>query len=183
MNLGVRIDKHARRSVTVTTDIGLSVQYDGVYNVFVTVYGRYKGKTQGLCGTFTGNINDDFKKPDNQITTSAQEFGISWKVDKTCRDTGTPTDPCKDAGAVAQLAKKKCGVMRGLSFSACHGRIKVDSGFIQDCEFDVCACKKHPLSCLCEEYDAYVTTCSLAGVNIQWRQLAQFHECRKSCLV
>ncbi len=179
MTSGVRIFKHAGRSIRVTTDIGLRVQYDGVYNVFVTVYGRYKGKTRGLCGTFTGNTNDDFKKPDNKVTTNAQEFGISWKVNKYCRDTGPVTNPCDSAGAVAQQAKKKCSVLRGRPFSACHNRIKVDSGFIQDCEYDVCACKDHPLSCLCEEYDAYVTTCSMVGVNIQWRNLLQFRECSK----
>ena len=179
IDLGVRIVKHGGRSVRVTTDIGLSVQYDGVYNVFVTAYGRYKGKTQGLCGTYTGNVNDDFKKPNNQLTTNVQEFGTSWKVDKACHDTVPPSDPCKNAGAVAQLAKQKCSVLKKLPFSACNQRIKVDSGFIQDCEYDVCACKKHPLSCLCEEYDAYVTTCSMAGVNINWRNLAQFRECRK----
>ena len=142
--------------------------------------GRYKGKTQGLCGTFTGNTNDDFKKPNNQITTNVQEFGISWKVDKFCQDSGPVTNPCKNAGALAQVAKKKCGVLRAQPFQACHTRIKVDSGFIQDCEYDVCACKRHPLSCLCEELDAYASTCAYVGVNIQWRNLAQFRECGKS---
>lgn len=171
--------KHGGRNVIVTTDIGLTVQYDGVYNVFVSVLGRYKGKMRGLCGTLNGNTNDDFLKPDNKVTTNAQEFGISWKVDKYCPDAGPVNNPCKSVGAHVQDAKKKCGLLKGQPFSACHKRIKVDSGFIQDCEYDVCACKNQPLSCLCEEYDAYVTTCSLAGVNIQWKHLAQFRECRK----
>ena len=179
-SLGVKIVKHGLKAVRVTTDIGLNVQYDGVYNVFVTVYGRYKGKMLGLCGTFNGNKNDDFKKPNNLVTANAQDFGISWKVDQNCRDAGPVVNPCQNAGAKAQEAKKKCGIMRGLPFSPCNNRIKVDSGFIQDCEYDVCACKRHPLSCLCEEYAAYVDTCALAGVNIKWRHLTQFRECRKS---
>ena len=68
-------------------------------------------------------------------------------------------------------------MLRASPFSACHNHVKVDSGFIQDCEYDVCACKDHPLSCLCEEYSAYVTTCSLVGVNFQWKHLPQFKEC------
>ena len=174
---------HSGRKIIVTTDIGLKVQYDGVYNVFVTVYGRYAGKTKGLCGTFTGNTSDDFEKPDNHLTTNSQVFGNSWKLDEACRNSDLSPDPCKNASwDVAQLAKKECAVLRGSPFSACDKRIKVDSGFIQDCEYDVCACEKHPSTCLCEQYDAYVTTCSLAGVNIQWRQLEKFRECSKYCL-
>ena len=177
--IGVKIAKHATRSIRVTTDIGLTVQYDGVYNVFVTVNSRYKKKTLGLCGTYTGNTNDDFKKQDNKVTTNATEFGISWKVDKFCVDSGPATNPCKNAGAVAQEAKKKCSVLEGLPFSACNRQVRVDSGFLQDCEYDVCGCKKHPLACLCEEIDAYVTTCSYVGINIQWKHLTQFRECGK----
>ncbi|XP_028390594.1 IgGFc-binding protein-like [Dendronephthya gigantea] len=180
-NRGVKIVKHGLKAVRVTTDIGLKVQFNGVYNVFVTVYGRYKGKTLGLCGTFNGNKNDDFKKPNNQITTSAQDFGISWKVHQSCRDGGPVGNPCQNAGATAQEAKKKCAVMRGLPFSPCNNLIKVDSGFIQNCEYDVCACKGHSLACLCEQYAAYVDTCALAGVNIKWRHLTQFRECQTPC--
>lgn len=173
----MKIAKHATRSIRLTTDIGLTVQYDGVYNVFVTVSSRYKGKTLGLCGTLNDKTNDDFLKSDNQVTTNAQEFGISWKVDKFCIDSGPATDPCKKAGDVAIQAKKKCSVMKALPFSACNRQVRVDSGFLQDCEFDVCACNKDPLACLCEEIDAYVTTCSYVGINIKWKHLAQFRQC------
>ena len=182
MHSGVHVVRHGGRKVVVSTDIGLQIQYDGVYNVFITVNGRYAGKIQGLCGTFTENTTDDFTKPDNQVITNSEEFGNSWNVDKACPAIAPPPDPCKNVGAVAQLAKRNCSVLKQLPFSACNKRIKVDSGFIQDCEYDVCACIKHPLTCLCEQYDAYVTTCSLAGVNIQWRQLEKFRKCRKCSL-
>ncbi len=73
--------------IRITTDIGLSIEYNGVYNVYVIVNGIYKGKTLGLCGTFNGNKKDDFKKRDNEVSTSAQAFGISWNVNKHCHDT------------------------------------------------------------------------------------------------
>ena len=179
----MHVVKEGGRKIVITTDISLRVQYDGVYNVFVTVNDRYEGKTRGLCGTFNKNTTDDFTKPDDQVVINSQEFGNSWKVNKDCGITPPPPDPCKNASTVAQEARKKCSVLKQLPFSACDKRIKVDSGFIQDCEYDVCACIKHPLTCLCEQYDAYVTTCSLAGVNIQWRQLEQFHHCGKSMFV
>ncbi len=64
-------------------------------------------------------------------------------------------------------------------FKECNTRVPVDSGFIQDCKYAVCACYDHPLSCLCEEYDDYVTSCSLAGIKIQWRDRRQFKNCRE----
>ncbi len=94
-----------------------------------------------------------------------------------------PANPCLAAGAQAQQAKAKCGLLRGHPFSACHNHVKVNSGFIQDCEYDVCACKDNPVSCLCEEYDAYATMCRYAGVNIAWKHLAQFSQCGKHTIV
>ena len=162
--------------VEVTTDVGLTVNYDCVYNVYITVSGEYRGKTRGICGNFNGNQND-LVKSDNRVTANDQEFANSWKVDQSCPNSPPPDNPCKTAGAKAQEAKRKCGLLRGYPFSACHNHVKVDSGFIQNCEYDVCGCKDNPESCLCEEYDAYATTCQIAGVNIQWKQLATFSQC------
>ena len=163
--------------VEVTTDIGLTVNYDCVYNVYITVSGQYRGKTRGICGNYNGNPND-LLKPDNRVTGNDQEFANSWKVDRSCPNP-SPPPPCRSKGALARQAKAKCHLLRGHPFSACHGQVKVDSGFIQDCEYDVCACKNHPVTCLCEEYDAYVTMCGFAGVKISWKHLANFSKCGK----
>ena len=166
--------------IKITTDIGLSIAYNGVHNVYVTVNGTYKGKTLGLCGTFNGNKQDDFKKRDNEVATSAQEFGISWNVNKHCHDTVPVENPCRTAGDDAQRAKMRCNALYREPFKKCNTKVPVDSGFIQDCEYDVCACIDHPLSCLCEQYDDYVTRCSMAGINImQWRDRLQFDHCRE----
>ena len=168
------------RTVKITTDIGLTVRYDGVYNVYVTLKARYKGKTLGLCGNYNGNPNDDFVKPDKIATANVNEFSDSWKVDSSCPNRPPSLNPCLNAGSLALQAKKKCSLLKLSPFSQCHNTVKQDSGFIQDCEYDVCACKKHTLSCLCEEYAAYVTTCSIAGVVVKWKHLPTFKECCKS---
>lgn len=173
--------KKLGRVVEVTTDVGLTVSYDCVYNVYITVSGKYRGKTRGICGNYNGNPND-LLKSDNRVTGNDQDFANSWKVDQSCPNSPGPVDPCKAAGAQAKEAKKKCGLLRGNPFSACHNHVKVDPGFIQDCEYDVCACKDNHVSCLCEEYDAYATTCGFAGVSIKWKHLAQFSQCGK-CII
>ena len=35
--------------------------------------------TEGLCGTFNGNVSDDFRLPNGTITNNANHFGDSWK--------------------------------------------------------------------------------------------------------
>lgn len=171
--------KHGARTIRISTDIGFAIQYDGVYNVYITLHDRYRGKTIGLCGNFNGQKNDEFIMPDKQIARNDQIFADSWKVDRSCPDAPPLPNPCATAGANIKEARAKCSLLRRQPFSACHNHVKVDSGFIQDCEYDVCACKGHPLSCLCEEYSAYADTCSLVGVNFQWKHLPQFKECGK----
>ena len=172
--LGVTIKKLGTH-VEVTTDVGLKVDYDCVYNVYIVVSGEYRGKTRGICGNFNGNKND-LVKSDNSVTANGQEFANSWKVDQSCPNSPPPKKPCKTASAKAKKAKRKCRLLRRYPFSPCHNHVNVH-GFIKDCKYDVCACKDNPESCLCEEYDAYATTCQIAGVNIQWKQLAKFRKC------
>ncbi len=83
---GVRIVKEESK-IRITTGIGLTIEYNSGYNVNVTVDDRYKGKTLGLCGTFNDNRKDDFKKRDNELASTVEEFGISWKVNEHCNDT------------------------------------------------------------------------------------------------
>ena len=173
-SLGVNIRKIGR-NVVVTTNVGLTVKYDCVYNVFITVTGRYRGKTRGICGNFNGNPND-LLKSNNRVTRNDQIFANSWKVDRTCPNSPPPRNPCKTAAAHAKRAKRKCAVLRRSPFSACHSHVNKND-FIKDCEYDVCACKMHPLVCLCEVYAGYVDTCKDAGVNVRWKHLAQFRQC------
>lgn len=70
--------------VMITTDVGLTVGFNGVYNVFVEVTGQYRGKVFGLCGNFNGQQNDDFTTKDTRITDDATLFGNSWKVENSC---------------------------------------------------------------------------------------------------
>ncbi|XP_028419313.1 uncharacterized protein LOC114545227 [Dendronephthya gigantea] len=181
---GVTIARHGR-NVIVDTNIGLKVDYDCVYNVFIKVTSTsklsYRGKTRGICGSNSDNPNE-LRKPDNSLTTNDQDFANSWSVDRSCPNAPPPTNPCKTAGhQIAEQARKKCELLKRFPFSACHHKVNVHSGFVQDCEYDVCACKEHPSACACEEYAAYATTCGFAGVNIKWEHLPQFHHCKSPC--
>ena len=172
--------KDGGKVVRIDTDIGLTVRFDGVYNVFVTLTSRYRGKTAGLCGNYNGNINDEYLDVNSHHSNSIVEFADSWNVDRSCKNSHqNPGNPCVTASSIAQEAKKKCQLLKQQPFEKCHNSVNQDSGFIEDCEYDVCACNNHPSSCLCEEFAAYATSCSLVGVPISWKNLRQFAECSK----
>nr|XP_058945176.1 von Willebrand factor D and EGF domain-containing protein-like [Pocillopora verrucosa] len=40
-------------------------------------------KTEGMCGNFNGDPNDDFLGGDNQSHTDQEAFGLSWRVNKS----------------------------------------------------------------------------------------------------
>jgi hypothetical protein len=177
--IGVTVSKRGARTIRIDTDIGVTVEYDGVYNVFVTLSARYRGKTAGLCGNYNGNTNDEFLDINFQRSHTILHFADSWKVDQSCPNSPNPGNPCLTASSVAQKAKKKCQLLKQQPFAKCHNSVNQDSGFIKDCEYDVCVCNNHPSSCLCEEFAAYATSCSLVGVPITWKNLPQFSECSK----
>ncbi|XP_028419311.1 von Willebrand factor-like [Dendronephthya gigantea] len=178
---GVAISKHGARTIKIRTNVGLSVEYDGVYNVFVTVSTRFKGKTVGLCGNYNGNANDDFIDFHSRRSSNILQFVDSWKVDKSCADTQPQPDPCALASPFALRARNKCNLLKEKPFRQCHNTVRGVSQFIRDCKFDVCACNNHPASCMCESFAAYATSCSQAGVPITWRNLPRFAECRAPC--
>ena len=176
---GVTVTKHGKKTIRIKTDIGVTVQYDGVYNVFLTISARYRGRTAGLCGNYNGNSKDEFIDVNLQRTNSILHFANSWKVDRSCPNSPAPPDPCLTASSIAQQAKKKCQLLKQKPFAKCHNAVNQDAEFIKNCEFDVCACNNHPSSCLCEEFAAYATSCSNVGVPIAWKNLPQFAECSK----
>jgi hypothetical protein len=169
--------KRKEKGIQINTDIGVTVEYDGVYNVFVKIDSRYREMTAGLCGNYNGDINDEYIGQNSHLSDSIVDFTDSWKVDQSCANSPIPEDPCLTASSIAQDAKMKCQLLKKPPFEKCHNSVNQDSGFIQDCEYDVCACKNHPSSCLCEEFAAYATSCSLVGVTITWKNLHEFAEC------
>ena len=177
--LGVNIRKSGRGAIVTAKKLGLEVNFDGVYNVYIRVTSKFRGKTEGICGNNNGNPNDLIKR-NKRRARNDQEFAYSWRAQSSCSKPPPLPNPCRKARKpLALQAKKKCALLRHHPFSACHHKVKVTSGYIQDCEYDVCACEEHPSACVCEEYAAYVTACGYVGVNIQWKHLPKFGHCSK----
>ena len=178
--IGITIKQFRKRGMKITTDIGLTVEYNGVFNVLVKVRKSYKGKLSGLCGNFNGQRNDEFKTPNNLLVQSTLKFGNSWKTDDSCPDVMTVEEhPCKNASRRALKAKEECSVLKRQPFSKCNDISDPNSGAIQDCEYDVCACDDNPKACLCESLSDYEESCAESGIEIKWKHLKRFSKCGK----
>ena len=174
--LGVRIVKN-RRSVTVTSDFGLTVKYDGTYNVFIEASGQYNGNLLGLCGNFNGRKCDDFTTKDGHVVKNAVTFGNSWKVNESCPNAIYISNPCNSNTKLKRLAQKKCSSLWKWPFRKCNSVLKPNIAYIYNCQYDVCACNGNPTACACEAYAAYSEDCAHAGVIFNWRNNPKFAEC------
>ena len=165
--------------MTVTSAVGLTIKYDGTYNVFVEASAQYKGKLLGLCGNFNGYKSDDFTTKDGHVAKHAVTFGNSWKVNESCPNATQIQNPCNSNANLKRLAEMKCSSLSKSPFDKCIGVLKPNIAYIHNCQYDVCACDGNPTACACEAYAAYSEDCAHAGVTINWRNNPKFAECSK----
>ncbi|XP_028410565.1 uncharacterized protein LOC114533262 [Dendronephthya gigantea] len=179
---GVKISQPRSGITLVESDYGVEVEWNNVHNVRVTVFGRYLNRTSGLCGTYNRYGGDDFFMSNGTITDSEIEFGNSWKTDPNCEDATFVDHPCKTNPDRNATARANCSALRDSPFDKCSSYINPDSeGYINDCEYDVCACDDHPTVCLCQAIEAYVDDCASYGVNITWLSYPQYQQCTTPC--
>ncbi|KAK2913695.1 hypothetical protein Q8A67_002094 [Cirrhinus molitorella] len=189
---GVNI-KTKSRFVTVTTDFGLSVRFDGNAQGVVTLPSIYRSRVLGLCGNYDGNKKNEYTKPDGTLTRNLNDFGDSWRVNdrqagvrtttlpkmvhlhkravEADPDSGFETTGCTDAVLAELNSNKKCGALSDPAgpFAACHATIAPDVAQ-EDCVFDLCA-EQGSEELRCENYAVYARACQDEGVKLgQWRQ-------------
>ncbi|KAJ1132105.1 hypothetical protein NDU88_010434 [Pleurodeles waltl] len=153
------------------TDFGLTVNYDMVYSVFVTLPARFQGQTSGLCGNFNGVVSDDFTTRSGSVVTNSFTFGVSWASEgSTGCDHGCSGD-CPVCSADKIMASKRaCWIIqdpRG-PFSSCHSKID-PAHYYSDCVYDHCLTEGNS-TVLCHAIRTYTATCQAANVTIgSWR--------------
>lgn len=170
----VKVYKQGNHYV-IETDFELTVTYDLVYHVTVSVPGNYKGKVCGLCGNFNGDKKDDFRNDKDVVIRDVNSFGASWKVNVSgvACNNGCTGNNCPDCEAPRKALFSKstyCGIMTAPNgpFKNCHDKLDPKL-FFDDCVFDVCASNGEG-SVLCDSVAAYAFSCHKAGVDIKnWR--------------
>ncbi|KAK0155111.1 Otogelin-like protein [Merluccius polli] len=158
--------------------IGLRLQYDGQGGrVYLQLDSQWHGSTLGLCGTFNGNLRDDFLSPAGMIEGTPQLHANAWKVSSACvAPVNQPIiDPC-EMNQHNVFYASLCEVILGSLFAPCHGYVSPNI-YHQQCRYQACRCGN---SCLCTALAHYAFLCSKHGVDVRFR--THVSECGVVCL-
>ncbi|XP_053740656.1 otogelin-like protein isoform X3 [Synchiropus splendidus] len=158
--------------------IGLKLLYDGRGGrVYLQLESHWHGHTLGLCGTFNGNLRDDFLSPAGMIEGTPQLHANAWKVSSACvAPVNLPIiDPC-EMNLQNVFYASHCEVLLETVFAPCHSHISPNV-YQQQCRYQACRCGS---SCLCTALAHYALLCSKHGVNIDFR--AHVSECGVVCV-
>lgn len=97
---------------------GLMIWWDGVSRVYIDAPAEFQGKTQGLCGTFNRNQNDDFLTPEGDIEQAIVPFADKWRTSEKCDESVVqPTSHQCDLNPERKpQAEKICSPLKGKLF-------------------------------------------------------------------
>uniref|UniRef100_A0AAZ3SXK3 Otogelin n=1 Tax=Oncorhynchus tshawytscha TaxID=74940 RepID=A0AAZ3SXK3_ONCTS len=162
----------------VRTALGLHLQYSWrEFRLYLQVDELWKGDTVGLCGTFNGNIQDDFLSPSGMIESTPHLFGNTWRVSSACVPSQSvpQLDPCDTHQQAASYASEMCDILNQELFSACHEYLS-PVPFHQQCKADTCKCGQ---SCLCSSLAHYARQCRKYSVITEFRSTVP--DCEVTC--
>ncbi|KAJ8340066.1 hypothetical protein SKAU_G00346990 [Synaphobranchus kaupii] len=159
---------------------GLRLQYNWrEFRLYLQVDPLWKEDTVGLCGTFNGNIQDDFLSPSGMIESTPQLFGNSWRLSSACVPSLSlpQLDPCDTHQQAASYAAEMCDILNQDLFAPCHEYLS-PAPFLRQCRGDTCKCGQ---PCLCSALAHYARQCRKHGVIVEFR--AHVSECAPLCPV
>ncbi|KAK6488295.1 otogelin-like protein [Huso huso] len=160
------------------TSFGLRVQFDrGGGRLYVQVESSWEGGIVGLCGTFNGNLRDDFLSPSGMIEGTPQLHANAWKVSAACTSpVNIPIiDPC-EMNQQNVFYASQCDIINEGLFSPCHSYVS-PSVYFQQCRYQACKCGSN---CLCTALAHYAYICAKHKVFVNFR--AHVSECGMVCL-
>ncbi|XP_014235981.1 hemocytin [Trichogramma pretiosum] len=154
--------------------LGLELDWDEGTRMHLRLLPYWKNKVQGLCGNYDDDQTNDYQTPSGGPAEARVEFFVdSWRVDSYCPAHSideNEIDTCSKHPERKPWATKKCGVMLGETFEACHSAVAPDD-YVKKCINDACACDDGgDCECLCTAISAYAEECNAHGIHIQWRK-------------
>ncbi|NXW16887.1 OTOG protein, partial [Circaetus pectoralis] len=162
----------------VKTHIGLQILYDREgLRLYLQADGRWKDDTVGLCGTFNGNMEDDFLSPVGVTESTPELFGNTWKTSSACIivHDSSQMDPCDIHLQAASYAAEACSILTKELFAPCYPYLS-PVPYFEQCRRDTCKCGQ---SCFCSALAHYAHHCRRFGVVIDFR--GGVPDCALSC--
>ncbi|XP_059842765.1 mucin-2-like [Hypanus sabinus] len=155
--------------LVLTFSNGITVIWDKRTRFSVTLDPRWKNKVCGLCGNFNDELEDDLSTKGNSLMTNFVEFGNSWKSMRSCANALSRTFPCENNPYCLAWAQKRCSIITGPIFQACH-KIVDPTPYYEACVQEACACDMEGKYLgLCTAIAVYAEACNKANVCIHWR--------------
>ncbi|XP_048804372.1 otogelin isoform X4 [Lagopus muta] len=162
----------------VKTHIGLQILYDREgLRLYLQADGRWKDDTVGLCGTFNGNMEDDFLSPVGVTESTPQLFGNAWKTLSACIlvHDSSQMDPCDIHLQSASYAAEACSILTKDVFAPCYPYLS-PIPYFEQCRKDTCKCGQN---CFCSALAHYAHHCKRFGIVIDFRRSVP--DCALSC--
>ncbi|NXX87877.1 OTOGL protein, partial [Centropus bengalensis] len=190
LNGAIEIQNISSLFILLKTSFGLKILFakDGE-RIYVQVNVGWKRRTLGLCGTYNGNLRDDFLSPAGMIEGTPQLHANAWKVSSACSvPINIPVvDPCNINQQNAGYATH-CDIINQEVFAPCHAYISPGL-YYQLCRFDACKCGS---TCLCNALAHYAYICGKHGVVVDFRSHISYcavmchsgmlyHQCSSFC--
>ncbi|XP_053319637.1 otogelin-like protein [Spea bombifrons] len=190
LNGDIEVRNLSSMFVQLKTKFGIRIQFaKGGDRLYIQASSTWKRRTLGLCGTFNGNLRDDFLSPAGMIEGTAQLHANAWKISSACL---TPVnipivDPC-DISLQNVGYAMYCDVINQELFAPCHSYVSPGL-YYQLCRFDACKCGSN---CLCNALAHYAYICNNHGIMINFRSKVSFcgvicrygmlyHQCTSYC--
>ncbi|KAL0962571.1 hypothetical protein UPYG_G00341890 [Umbra pygmaea] len=187
-------------SVVLETDFGVTVQYNWMKYLVVTVPGSFAGKLCGMCGNFNSKQDDDLTTPSGSLARNVVALGMSWRVpdeagDAYCRDQcNGQCETCK-SDIVHRIERDLfCKFVKHVSkgpFKDCGAAIEPNIIY-ENCLYDLCK-GSGMKTYLCDTLQIYTDICQRAGVHVyNWRRISHcpelkcpahshYEECGSAC--
>lgn len=154
--------------------IGATVVFKGLLVTVDLPFSLFSENTEGLCGTFDNNKENDCKQPNGTVHSSCSYSGSQWQVsnDTECNKQPPPVPP-----TTKPCNSKQCDILLSKVFEKCHKKIPPKI-YHDACVFDVCRTPNNNTAC--SSVEAYALACTEVSICVDWRN-ATDGLCKHNC--
>uniref|UniRef100_A0A8D2ECW6 SCO-spondin n=1 Tax=Theropithecus gelada TaxID=9565 RepID=A0A8D2ECW6_THEGE len=168
--------------------LGVVVRLDRAGSISISVDHELWGQTQGLCGLYNGQPEDDFMEPGGGLAMLAATFGNSWKLPDSepgCLDAVEVAQGCDgplgltqadvEPGHLRAEAQDVCHQLLEGPFGQCHAQVS-PAEYHEACLFAYCAAamagsrQEGQRQAVCATFASYAQACARRHIHIRWRK-------------
>ncbi|XP_051955226.1 IgGFc-binding protein [Xyrauchen texanus] len=155
------------------TDFGLEVMFNWADMLMVILSSSYYNNIEGMCGTYSDDLEDDYVTPSGNNMSDITEWAKSWSVPES-NSNCWHFPPCSEEKKSLYRGQSYCGLIEDEKgpFAQCHHIIS-KRRFASDCLFQMCL-RDGSQKTYCNALSNYMSSCALAKADVStgWKELA-----------